>query len=660
MRFASKQSKFIRKISKKDISNQADSSTNNPNLLYNPTKRLPAIILLAVFLFCAVFAKMFAVIIVDGSSLQTKAVSQWLRDVPTDAPRGSILDRNGNELATTLTRYNIYVRPSDTKDKEAVARLLCDVFGYDFESALKKVTKKTSEVLVASKATKEQLNEIYSSGLDGIYYAEDNFRYYPFGDFMTQVLGFCSSDGFGQTGIEAYYDKYLTGVNGKILTQADLIGKHLDGNSYYLPPIDGLNVMTTLDLGMQRIVEGAIRNSVAKFSPKRVACAVMNYETGDIVALAEYPSFDLNDVPRDDLQTLFSTSKSSIISSVYEPGSTFKILTSAAALDAGVISTADRFYCPGFKMVDGKRIRCWKSKGHGSIDFGGGVEGSCNCVFMECALRLGTDRFYDYLKKFGLTRKTGIDMTGETSGIFIQQNLVKNVDLARIGFGQAVAVTPIGLLSATSAVMNGGKSVQPHLLNCTLDVNGNVVSQNALTESVSVVSQNTSATMRELLERVVSTGSGKGAYVPGYRIAGKTGTAQKYENGAIASGKYISSFLGFSLVENAKYGVLFIVDEPTGYMYYGSLVAAPLVGDIFESIFAYLGIEPNYTGEESEIVGEVFQLPSFVGMSVSEARRELAKLHLYCEIDGDGDSVKGQYPLEGVNVDRRNTVLLLT
>lgn len=633
----------------------------NPNLLYNPTKRLPAIILLAVFLFLAVFAKMFAVILIDGKDLQTKALSQWMRDVPTDAPRGSILDRNGKQLATTLTRYNLYVRPSATKDKEGVARLLCDVFGYDYDETLQKVSKRTSEVLVASKVSKEQLTLIYESGFSGIYYAEDNLRYYPYGDFMTQVLGFCSSDGYGQTGIEAYYDKYLTGVNGKILTEADLIGRGIgNGANYYLPSISGLNVETTLDCEIQKIVEGAIRNAVAKFSPKSVACIVMDYENGNIVALAEYPSFDLNDVPRDDLQTLFSTSKSSIISSVYEPGSTFKILTSAASLDAGVISTADRFYCPGFKIVDGKRIRCWKSKGHGSIDFGEGVEGSCNCVFMECALRLGTERFYYYMQKFGLMRKTGVDMTGETSGIFIAKDKVKSVDLARIGFGQAVAVTPIGLMSATSAVVNGGRSVSPHLLTSINDGKGNVIYSNPLAENGSVVSYETSNTMRNLLERVVSNGSGKGAYVPGYRIAGKTGTAQKYENGSIASGKYISSFLGFSLNENAKYGVLFIVDEPKGYMYYGSLVAAPMVGDIFESIFAYLGVDPVYTGEEAEIIGEEFELPSFEGMSVSEARAALSKLHLYCEIDGDGDSVKGQYPLAGVKVDRRNTVLLLT
>ncbi len=630
------------------------------NLLYNPTKRLPAIIMLVVFLFIAVFAKMVTVIVVDGSCLQLKALSQWMRDVPTDAPRGQILDCNNVALATTLTRYNLYVRPNDVEDKSAVASLLCEVFGYEYESTLAKISKKTSEVLVASKVTKEQLNIIYSKGLSGIYYAEDNYRYYPYGNFMTQVLGFCSSDGYGQTGIESYYDKYLTGVNGEIMSESDLIGKHLDGSSYYLPSIAGLNVVTTLDYGIQRIVEGAILNAVAKFSPKSVACIVMDYTNGGIVALAEYPSFDLNDVPRDDLASLFGMSKSSLISSVYEPGSTFKILTSAAALDAGVMTTTNRFYCNGSKIVDGKKIRCWKSKGHGSIDFGEGVEGSCNCVFMECALRLGTDKFYDYLSAFGLSKKTGIDMTGETSGIFIPRESVKGVDLARIGFGQAVAVTPIGLISATSAVVNGGVTITPHLLDSVVDSNGNVIHKNSLNSGQNVISNATSLTMIDLLERVVSTGSGKGAYVPGYKIIGKTGTAQKYENGQIAQGKYISSFLGFSINENANYGVLFIVDEPKGYMYYGSLVAAPLVGDIFESIFAYKAIEPHFSGKEQEIIGEEFSLPSFVGMSVNEVRNALRKLGLYCEIDGEGDTVKDQFPLANAVVDKRNTVLLIT
>lgn len=631
------------------------------NHLYNPTKRLPAVLLLVVFLFVAVFIKMFAVIILDGGKLQMKAIDQWLRDLPTDAPRGSILDRNGNVLASTSTRYNLYVRPSATSDKPAVAKLLSNVLGYDYEKTLEKISKRTSEVTVATQVTKEQLNTVYESGLSGIYYSEDNHRYYPYGDFMTQVLGFCSTDGFGQTGLEAYYNKYLTGVNGQIMTETDLIGKELGAGTYYLPSIPGMNVITTLDSGIQRIVDGVIAKAVAMFKPKGVACIVMDYDTGGVVALSEYPSFDLNNVPRDDLEALFLHSKSNIVSSVYEPGSTFKILTAAAALDAGKVTVSDRFYCAGSRTVDGKRIRCWKAKGHGSINFAEGVEGSCNCVFMDSALRMGTEQFYNYLRNFGLTKKTGIDMTGETSGIFIAQDAVKTVDLARIGFGQAVAVTPIGLISATSAVMNGGKKVTPHLLSGVKDINGNTVGNTGITSSGGqIISQNTSDTMRTLLESVVTTGSGKGAYVPGYRVAGKTGTAQKYANGAIASGKYISSFLGFSLSEGANYAVLFIVDEPSGYMYYGSQVAAPLVGEIFASMFDYLGIEPVYTGEEAEIIGEKFSLPDFTGMTVAQARNELAKLGLYCETDGEGNNVKGQYPEAGVTVDKRNVVLLIT
>lgn len=638
----------------------ASEKQTKPNLLYNPTKRLSAILLLMVFLFSAIFAKMFAVIVVEGESLQVKAIDQWLRDVPTDAPRGNIVDKNGKILASTATRYNLYVRPSNTPDKEGVAKLLCEVFGYEYQSTLSKISKRTSEVTVATKVTKEQLNIVYASGLKGIYYSEDNFRYYPYGDFMTQVLGFCSSDGFGQTGLESYYDKYLTGINGKILTETDLVGRSLDGGlSYYLPSVSGLDLKTTLDAGIQSIVEGAVRNAVAKFNPKGVACIVMDYSTGGIAALCEYPSFDLNNVPRNDLTTLFESSKSKIISTVYEPGSTFKILTSAAALDSGKVHTSDRFYCAGSKVVDGKKIRCWKSKGHGSIDFGQGVESSCNCVFMECALRMGTNSFYDYMSAFGLSSKTGVDMTGETSGIFIARNLVKNVDLARIGFGQAVAVTPIGLLAATSSVVNGGVKVTPHVMNEIKSANGTVASY-GISGGERVVSEQTSKTMCELLQRVVTTGSGKGAYVPGYKILGKTGTAQKYENGQIARGKYISSFLGFSVSEGANYGVLFIVDEPKGYMYYGSLVAAPMVGDIFESMFAYLGTEPRYTGQEESIIGKEFILPSFEGLSLIEAKNQLRKLGLYVETDGDGDVVKGQYPLAGVKVDKRNTVLLLT
>ena len=566
---------------------RSTSTSNKSTQSYLPKKRLLASILLAVFLFTLIFAKLMHVMLVEGKSLQVKALDQWTRDLPNDAPRGQILDRNGVVLAGTATRYNLYVRPNSATDKEGLAQCLAEVFGYDKDKVLEKISKKVSEVTVATKVTKEQMSALFDMGFDGLYYSEDNFRYYPYGDFMTQVLGFTGADGNGQTGLEAYYDKYLTGINGYILTETDLVGREIEGGeNYYLPSISGLNLTTTLDSRVQEIVEGAVEKAVALYNPKAVACLVMDYTNGEIISLAEYPSFDLNNVPRDDLEKLFSSSKSMLVSSVYEPGSTFKILTAAAALDTGAMNTAKRFYCPGFRMVDGKRIRCWKTKGHGSIDFGEGVESSCNCVFMDSALTMGTDKFYTYLKNFGLRAKTGVDMTGETSGIFISQDLVKTVDLARIGFGQAVAVTPIGMMTACSAVVNGGKTVTPHLVKGFADEKGNKIDDVfVIEEKNTVVSGDTSATMRELLSRVVSHGSGKGAGVNGYNIAGKTGTAQKYENGGIAQGKYISSFLGFSLEAGAPYGVLMIVDEPKGYVYYGSLVAAPLVGDIFRSVF---------------------------------------------------------------------------
>lgn len=549
-------------------------------------KRLPAIILLAVFLFSLIIVKLVLVMLVESSDLQVKALNQWTRDLPNDAPRGLILDRNGNLLAGTTTRYNLYVRPNSVDDKEGVAEAFAEIFGYDKDKVLDKISKKVSEVTVATKVSKEEMNLLFEKGLSGIYYTEDNFRYYPHGDFMTQVLGFTGADGNGQTGLEAYYDKYLTGISGAILTETDLVGREMEGgNSYYLPSVKGLNLTTTLDSRVQTIVEGVVDKAVAIYNPKGIACLVMDYTNGEIIALAEYPSFDLNAVPRDDLEKLFSASKSMLVSSVYEPGSTFKILTAAAALDSGAMTTSRRFYCNGSRIVDGKKIRCWKTKGHGSIDFGQGVESSCNCVFMDSALSMGTTKFYNYLNGFGLKSKTAVDMTGETTGIFIAENLVKTVDLARIGFGQAVAVTPIGMMRACSAVVNGGVTVTPHLVKSIDDDKGNHVGGFEIREQSRVISEETSTVMRELLSRVVNNGSGKGAGVNGYAVAGKTGTAQKYENGAIAQGKYVSSFLGFSLESGAPYGVLFIVDEPQGYVYYGSLVAAPMVGDIFRSIF---------------------------------------------------------------------------
>lgn len=331
----------------------------------------------------------------------------------------------------------------------------------------------------------------------------------------------------------------------------------------------------------------------------------MNPTTGEILAMAETPSYDLNNVPRDDLSALFQYSKNTMVSAVYEPGSTFKILTSAIAIQENAFPETHRFYCAGSRVVDGKKIKCWRAKGHGSQTFAEGVRNSCNCVFMDCALQVGTAKFYEYLKNFGITSKTGIDVTGETSGLTLAENTVKNVDLARIGFGQAVALTPIELAVAASAAINGGEIVTPYLLKSATDASGRVVKENEPVVKRRVISRETSEKLANILYSVVTEGSGKGAYINGYNIGGKTGTAQKYENGAIAQGKYISSFIGFEKYAGCEAIALFLVDEPVG-AYYGSIVAAPYVREIFEGIFSYYDVSPEITDESERIAATPF------------------------------------------------------
>ncbi|MDR2635004.1 MAG: PASTA domain-containing protein [Clostridiales bacterium] len=626
---------------------------------YLPRKRLLTVIVLIAFLFAAVAVKLAFVMIVQGESLQLRALDQWMRDVPLQAARGMILDRNGIVLADTSTLYTIYIRPNAVSDADATAKAVSGILGTDFSALYEKIKKKgVSEITVAKNVSKERMTALRECGADGIYYTENNLRYYPYGDFMTALLGFTNADGAGQTGLEAYYEKYLSGVNGKIMTETDLIGREINGGKQsYLPAVAGFNLNTTLDYHIQRLAAGAVERAMTAYDAKSAYAVVMNPLSGEIYAVAESPSYDLNDVPRDDLELLFGASKSASVSNVYEPGSTFKILTAAAALDAGVYTTESRFYCNGAHVVDGQRIRCWKTTGHGSISFAEGVQGSCNVVFMSSALALGTERFYSYLSAFGIDKKTGIDMFGEASGLLIKEKDVKRVDLARIGFGQSVAVTPIELLTAASAAVNGGVTVRPHIMQSVKDADGRFVITADAYSGSRVISEKTSSIMRTLLESVVSGGSGKGAYVPGYTVMGKTGTAQKYENGKIAQGKYVSSFLGFSFEPGSELAVLVIVDEPKG-AYYGSVVAAPLAGDIFRGAFAYRGAVPHYASAEAELIGEKFTLPDFSGMSYRDAEQALKKLGLYLETDGEGGTVSGQYPCAGTKVDKRNAVQL--
>ncbi|MEG1613637.1 MAG: penicillin-binding transpeptidase domain-containing protein [Clostridia bacterium] len=618
-------------------------------------------IMLVAFLFVAVSGKLFYVQIVDSKNLQSRAAEQWYRDVPITARRGGIYDRNKTALADTATKYTVYVRPNAVTEPEKVAKVLSVKAGADFQKLLNKLIKKgVSEITVAKKIEKSVMLSIVSEQLDGIYFSTDSFRYYPYGNFMTQILGFTNIDGVGQSGLEAYYNKYLTGVNGQLLTEADLVGRELSGNATtYLPSVSGLDLITTLDYTIQNLVENAIKTAQIKHQAKRVSCLVMNPTTGEILAMAETPSFDLNNIPRDDLSQLFAYSKNSMVSSVYEPGSTFKILTSAIALQENAFSDSHRFYCSGSRIVDGKKIKCWRAKGHGSQTFVEGVCNSCNCVFMDCALAVGKDTFYQYLYDLGINRKTGIDVSGETSGLMLKPSTVKNVDLARIGFGQAIALTPIELAVAASACINGGEVVTPYILDSVVDEKGNVIHKNTKKVVKNVIRPEISAELRDILTKVVTQGSGKGAYLKGYSIGGKTGTAQKYDKGNIAQGKYFSSFIGYTMIKNTEAMILFIVDEPVG-IYYGSIVAAPYVAEIFKGIFDYRQIKPSYNGDELLIVGIPIELADFYGMSTSQATIALHKLGVNVEVDGEGNTVKSQLPIAGTMIDKTNTVLLYT
>ena len=541
--------------------------------------------MLVIFLFVAVFFKLLSVTSIDGEKMQAKALEQWYRDLPIVAERGEILDANGVVIADCNTTYTLYVRPVDCTNKSFTAKVLAESLELKYESLMEKLSSKRSEIAVKKGVDKSTMLKVVNSGVEGVYVSQTVERVYPYGDFLTQVLGFTNVDCVGQTGLEKYYNTYLTGQNGYAYTPSDLVGRKLkEGVTYYKEGVQGATMRLTIEKEIQDSVENAVENCAFITGAKQVSALVMECESGAIKGMAITPSFDLNEVPRDDVAKLMSLSRINLVSDVFEPGSTFKMVTAALGLDSGKITTSYRSYCNGALTVDGQRIKCWRTIGHGSQSFTEGVASSCNCLFMNIALTLGVDYFYDGITKFGLTEKSGIDISGEASGLTIKQENVKNVDLARIGFGQAIAVTPLELIRACNAVVNGGNLVTPHVCKSIVDVNGNTLYSSDFSVKRGIISENTSKIMRETLEQVVLVGSGKGAQVEGIRVGGKTGTAQKYENGAIARGKYVSTFIGFAPVENPKYIALIVVDEPVG-AYYGGLVAAPYVGQIFKNIF---------------------------------------------------------------------------
>ncbi|MBS6465000.1 MAG: stage V sporulation protein D [Firmicutes bacterium] len=554
------------------------------------------------FLFLAVLGRLLYVQVIWGENLQEKAVDQWTREIPVVAERGKIVDRNGIVLADNDDTYSIFVRKRAVSSIEEVSRGLSEALDLPYESVYQRLSEsKSSEVTVKKQVGKEALNKLLEYGFEGVYYARDNSRVYPYGEFLTQVLGFTSADGQGQSGLELYYNKYLQGINGEILYETDIVGVEIEGSTpTYIPATDGLNAKLTIDYEVQQAAEAAMERAYQTHSPKSARAIVMNPQTGEILAMANKPSFDLNEIPRDDLDALHALSRNGLISDVYEPGSTFKVLTAAANIEEylqgnrNAFSPEHIFSSSRYRYVDGQRVKCWSDHAngkHSNETLADALNNSCNPVFVDIALALGKEKMYEYIEKFNYGSVTGVDFSGEAQGMVLPASAIQNVDLARIGFGQTIAVTALQLAAATSAAINGGYYYTPYFVS-ELYTSDHLVAEIRNPKLKNrVISEKASELLREMLEAVVRDGGGKQAYIEGYRVGGKTGTAQKYEDGHIAQGKYVSSFVGFFPANDPQYLALIVIDEPVG-QYYGSTVAAPYGKEIFEKIIQAKNIKP--------------------------------------------------------------------
>ena len=546
------------------------------------------------FLFCLFLGRFFYVQLVWERELLARAVDQWTRELPVAPERGNIFDANGELLAGNTAAYTLYARANAVKDAEETARALSSLLPLSYESLLAKLSdRSSSEIVLLRRVEKETVAAVEGTNLQGIYYARDNRRVYPYGALGCQVLGFSSSDGAGLTGIEKQYDGYLAGTKGEILYETDLVGAEIEGTgASYIPAEDGLDVTLTLDVRIQSLAEEVMARALEEHGAKAARCVVLDPSDFSVLAMVNLPSYDLNDIPRGDASELNALSRNALISDAYEPGSTFKIVTAAANIEEylrgnkSAYSPQTVFSSSRTRNVEGSAIRCWsdhKNGKHANLTLAGALNNSCNPCFVDIVLALGKETFYDYLEKFRFGSATGIDFSGEAIGMLLPESTLKNSDLARIGFGQSIAVTPLQLACAAAAAVNGGYYYAPRLVKSISSEDGAVYLESGKRLLCRTVSEETSEILSSMLEGVVKEGSGKQAYVEGLRVAGKTGTAQKYENGHIAAGKYVSSFVGYFPADDPRYLVLVIVDEPQG-SYYGSTVAAPCAGEIFRGI----------------------------------------------------------------------------
>ncbi len=657
-------------------------------LKYNVKKRAPYITLVSLIIFLALSMKLVYWQFIRGAELKSSAIQQQTLDSVVSSKRGMITDRNGKVLAQSISVQTVTVTPAEVKASKKVndiAASLAEILGKDIDDVKEIITRNSSYEVVARKISNQIAEKIRKADLPGIYLVEDSKRTYPYGSLASHIIGFVGTDNQGLDGIEMVYDKYLKGVPGRMISAKSASGTEMPFEyEKYINPENGANLVLTIDEVIQHFVEEELKQAVADYDVRNGAsCIIMNAKTGEILAMATYPDYDLNapftlpdDILKDFKTDFLATEgnaegtdeyteaynkrltelwRNKAVVDTYEPGSTFKPFTAAMALEEDLVSPNESFTCSGGLQVANYFIRCWKDGGHGTLSFAQGFENSCNPMFMNLGARIGSEKFIEYYKKFGFTETTGFDLPGEASGAFHSLENFHDVELATSAFGQSFIITPLQLITAYTAITNGGVMVRPHIAKALVDDEGNVIKKFETEIIRQAMSEETANQIRDILEGVVENGTSKNAYIRGFRLAGKTGTSEKLPRG---SGKYIASFVGFAPANDPEIIGIVMLDEPMGSSHMGGAIAAPTFKKMFDEILRYMDIEPQYTDEEMLIQDKT--VPNVTGLSINELAKAFDGTGLKYNILGFGDTVVSQVPVGGATLPDGSTVAIYT
>ena len=625
-------------------------------------RRMKYVLLIMCLVLLLVLFRVFWVQVIEYKKLNKLANDLWSRNLPVQADRGKILDRNGKVIADNITTASLILIPNQIVNKEEVAKVLSEILNVSYEEMYKHVSKRTSIEKVHPEGrglSYEIVDKINSYNFDGVYLVKETKRYYKYDDLLSHVIGYVGIDNQGLSGLELLYDKYLTGKDGNIKYYSDGKGKKLELYEVYENPVSGSDIYLTIDLDLELALERELNNAVSKYDAEGAIGIVMNPKTGEILAMSSKPSFNPINYQNYTVETI---NRNLAIWQNFEPGSTFKIVTLASSIEEGIVNVfEDKYYDTGSIKVSGATLHCWKHKGHGLQTYVQVAENSCNPGFVTLGLKLGKEKLFSYIDKFGFGKKTGVDLNGESTGIIFDINKIGDLETATTAFGQGVSVTAIQQVTAVSAIINSGNMYTPFIVSKVLNGKENIIENTPKLKKENLISEKTSDVVRYVLESVVANGSGRNAYVENYRIGGKTGTAQKVgPDGHYMVGNYILSFIGFMPANDPEYVVYIAIDNAKGVTQYGGTVAAPIAGSIFKEIINLYDLKEDYSGlpktyRWDDVIYEI--VPDVINMSKKEAQKLLKNFTI--EYSGEGEKVIDMSPSAGNRIKQNGVVKLL-